>query len=172
MKPKIYIAGKIASYDFRHDLIPNLRDAMAPQAPLDCGGFIYTGPFFISCDHSCLHGPTSHGVGLVSDGCEPYEPQTHAGVWTRNARALRQSSAVFAYIESDDAYGTLVEIGQAQALGIPVWVLFGPKATASEMWYAAQGPGFCAVGVTRAELPNIFSRFLRRRTGFRAGSAA
>ena len=64
---------------------------------------------------------------------------TRQQVWARNTRALRAADALFAYIETGDAYGSLVEIGMAQALGIPTRVLFGPDAPRDDMWYAHAG---------------------------------
>jgi hypothetical protein len=135
MKPRIYIAGKIQKNDFRHAIIPGLRDHNHSKGHLDCGRFLYVGPFFESCDHGCRHGGNTHGV--LGIGCEPVRPGlTQRQVKERNTRALRASDALFAYIETGDAYGSLVEIGMAQALGIPTRVLFGPDAPWGEMWYA------------------------------------
>ena len=55
--------------------------------------------------------------------------------------ALKAADGVFAFIETGDAYGSLVEIGMAQALGIPTKVIFGPDAPRDDMWYAAECGG-------------------------------
>ena len=71
VKPNIYIAGKIGKNDFRHALIPGLREHHPDSGPLDCGAFRYVGPFFESCDHGCRHGRNSHGVlGEFEPSCE------------------------------------------------------------------------------------------------------
>lgn len=65
---KVYFAGKIDKNDWRHDILPGLRDSGYPlgelKSPkeLDREEFIYTGPFFMSCDHGCCHGENSHGI--------------------------------------------------------------------------------------------------------------
>jgi hypothetical protein len=169
-KPAIYLAGKIAPGDFRHTLVPGLRGHRHLQGPLDCGHFKYVGPFFECCSHRCAHGPASHGVlGVPGAGCSGFERSTRLRVWQRNAQALRQADAVFAYIESNDAFGSLVEIGSAQAVGTVTWVLFAPGVAANEMWYAAQGAvylrrrgGFTSRNVLRESLPTYFADFLRR----------
>lgn len=168
--PAIYIAGKIGRHDFRHELVPGLRGYRHHDRFLDCGAFRYCGPFFAHCDHACAHGPSSHGVlGAPNLGCEEFERTTQFRVWQRNMAALREATAVFAYIETNDAFGTLVELGAAQALQTPTWVLFAPGVDANAMWYAAQGAvsrrrrgGFSSDSVHREDLPNYFEAFLRR----------
>jgi hypothetical protein len=170
MKPTIYLVGKISPHDWRHDLVPRLRGHRHEDGPLDCRGFLYSGPFFEHCDHSCGHGPGSHGVlGEPGLGCEAFDRTTPFRVWQRNMHALRAASAVFAFIETNDAFGSMVELGAAQALRIPSWTLFGPGADGGAMWYSAQGAlalrrhgGFTARGVCREELPVHFEAFLRR----------
>lgn len=50
--------------------------------------------------------------------------------------AIRSSDLVFAWIESPDAYGTLVELGYAKAQGKQIWVA-GPEYY-SDLWFAYQ----------------------------------
>jgi hypothetical protein len=139
-KPRIYIAGKVGKNDFRHLLVPGLRGHDYALGPLECGTFIYTGPFFEACDHGCRHGDSTHGV--LGTGCEPGSPwATRQAIWGRNTVALKAADGVFAFIETGDAYGSLVEIGMAQALGIPTKVIFGPDAPRDDMWYAAECGG-------------------------------
>jgi hypothetical protein len=85
-KPTVYLAGKIGRNDWRHELVPELRgtvngDCLDPEPVLfdptlriDCGDFVYVGPFFVSCDHGCFHGPASHGaVGAPDEGLSQAE---------------------------------------------------------------------------------------------------
>lgn len=166
MNPRVYIAGKISSRDFRQHLVPKLKWHRHEDGPLDCGTFEYVGPFFEACDHRCAHGPASHGViGVPGYGCETFTRVPRSWVWQRNLRALRAATALFAYIESNDAFGTLVEIGWAQERGTYIRTLFGPGVDASEMWYAGMGGrrGRRAPisDVHRDELPRHFAEFLR-----------
>jgi hypothetical protein len=136
-KPRIYIVGKVGKNDFRHLLVPGLRGHDHASGPLDCGTFVYMGPFVEACDHGCRHGESTHGV--LGTGCELGKPSaTRQAVWARNTAALKAADGVFAFIETGDAYGSLVEIGMAQALGIPTKVLFGPDAPRDDLWYAAE----------------------------------
>lgn len=71
---KIYLAGKITKTDDWRGAIlgPHRPGSMVvgsedwrwhAQKLTIFGEHDYTGPFFMSCDHGCAHGPTSHGVG-------------------------------------------------------------------------------------------------------------
>lgn len=165
MKPNIYIAGKIGKNDFRHALIPGLREHHPDSGPLDFGAFRYVGPFFESCDHGCRHGRNSHGVlGDCEPSCEPYNlARTRQIVWARNTQALRGCDGLFAFIETGDAYGSLVEIGMAQALRIPTRVVFGLEAPVADLWYATQQDGQSRRGRMRASpsaLPDSFAAFV------------
>ncbi len=86
----VYLAGKIAKNDWRHDLFPSLRDAILESdvadehyrnnqgrksheyistvitpGILNClperDGLLYGGPYFVGCDHGCYHGDSTHG---------------------------------------------------------------------------------------------------------------
>jgi hypothetical protein len=151
-KPRIYFAGKIGSNDWRQGIIPTaLRsvfsdgDCFTPMEEffdhsfeLDCGGFIYCGPFFIGCDHACYHGPGKHGaVGAnsIEDGEEktPDIESTRDRIFEVNVARLEKADLVFAYIESVDCYGTLIELGQAHRMGKRIAVRLPPEHRA-EMW--------------------------------------
>jgi len=54
---RIYLAGKIAQNDWRHELFPGLRGAEDFDGPPARWGFDYAGPYFISDDHGLQHGP-------------------------------------------------------------------------------------------------------------------
>lgn len=129
----IYLAGKIGPNDWRHELLGHsLRgtweydydaEQMAPQWPVITNGvlgaFDYVGPYFISDDHGCGHGPNTHGCGrdgviLCSpDQNLPKRPQVRDLCLT----AINAADIVFAWLDDPTAYGTLVEIGYAKAHG-------------------------------------------------------
>lgn len=121
----IYLAGKIAKSDWRHEVVENLRsDSELERAlttwPLQenaiAPGVHYTGPHFISCDHGCAHGENTHGRGDDCSGTGESQQRTVELC----LKALQESTAIFAWIDDLSAYGTLVEIGYAKALNIPV----------------------------------------------------
>lgn len=142
MKPRIYLAGKIAKNDFRHKLVPELRGTEWPGSPIECKDFIYCGPFFANCDHGCSHGPTRHGV--VSDWpCQGQSGMTDGQIRDQvivtNNNALEIADVVFAYITCLTAYGTLVELGAAYATNKQVVLILGQNLHDDhkrELWYA------------------------------------
>lgn len=141
--PRVYMAGKIKAGDWRHSLLklrglPLVYDARHDYVePVDSpivDGFEYAGPFFISDDHGCYHGRNQHG--LVAGGCAS-ESENYVRGWTSKDHGssltrrvihrsclhwLDSADVVFCWLESLDAYGTLVELGYAHARGIPIYL--------------------------------------------------
>lgn len=154
---KVYLAGKISKNDWRHNII-DVRGMYYGSCgdngsdmfyPADLGGTaepgrwpitgtVYdgvfcTGPYFVSCDHGCFHGENTHGV------LDRYDTNTTSSFRTETVRlcqeAIQRSDHVFVWIDDDTCYGTLVEIGYAVGLGIPVTIA-SPKATSLDLWFA------------------------------------
>ena len=133
--PKLYLAGKIGRYDWRHSLVPNLRAHLWTDGPIVTPTYSYVGPFFVSCDHACLHGPNQHGAIGRGDACE--SPFTRQDVISNNNAAIAMADLVFAFISARDAYGTLNEIGYSLGLGKRVVVAFAPAIEPADFWFAA-----------------------------------
>jgi nucleoside 2-deoxyribosyltransferase len=122
MKNKIYFAGKIGFNDWRHDIVGMglrnagqwNRDVWQSDGPdyinLD-NGDIYCGPFFVSDDHGCGHGPNSHGTGNENTNC--FTPPSRKEVFNRCIKQISESDYVFCWLSSKEAYGTLFELGVA-----------------------------------------------------------
>ncbi len=160
--PRIFIAGKIRRYCFRHDLVPGLRSGWDGRVALQCDGFTYVGPFMDACDHGCRHGPGSHGVlGVAGSGCEGVEA-TRSEVYQRNEFGIRVADLVVAYIDAPDCYGTIFELGCAARAGTPYVVLFAPGIDAPDFWYPQQAQArFRAPHVvSRRQLPSVFASIL------------
>lgn len=160
--PRIFIAGKIRRYCFRHDMVPGLRSGWDGKVALQCDGFTYVGPFVDSCDHGCRHGPGSHGVlGIDGYGCEGVQA-TRSEVYQRNNFGIRIANLVVAYIDAPDCYGTIFEIGFAARAGIPYVVLFAPGVDVADFWYLQQGqsPFRAPEIVPRRKLPSVFASIL------------
>lgn len=157
----VYMAGKIQSNDWRHNLVKNLRDynpysqylselEKSNLKPLFINdNFIYTGPFFIGCDHSCYHGPNSHGRGasmIGNVGCDFELNEGRKQVFDRCKTNIQDSDYIFCYLESADAYGTLWEIGYAKAIGKKIFMATNKKAI-RENWYDDLWFSRCSVDV-------------------------
>lgn len=150
---KIYLAGKITKdNDWRGDILgshrPGGQDSepfegaalsdwkWQPQTGAIFGAHDYAGPFFVSCDHGCAHGPTSHGMGAGEGDLCGIDPPTREEVVARCMVAIQESDLLFAYLTSADAYGTLIEMGYARGRGVDVAVAWSPSLNVSEMWFA------------------------------------
>lgn len=160
--PRVFIAGKIRRYCFRHDLVPGLRSGWDGKVALQCDGFTYVGPFMDACDHGCRHGPGSHGVlGVLGAGCGGVEA-SRSEVYQRNIFGVQIADLVVAYIDEPDCYGTLVEVGYAAALGKPYVVLFAPGIDVPDFWYAQQAQAKLRAPhvVCRKTLPSVFADIL------------
>lgn len=164
---KIYLAGKIAKNDWRHDLVPSLR-WMSNQfgMPNESGdwnphpiwpcltgellGHDYVGPYFQGDDHGCGHGPSTHGnAGHGDTGCIQGGPSRWMVAQNCYA-AIRSCDIFFAWLgdhgEAEGvrtAYGTLVEIGYARALGKTIVIgtnhrLDPLSSSLDDLWFALQ----------------------------------
>jgi nucleoside 2-deoxyribosyltransferase len=105
--------------------------------------FLYGGPFFVSCDHRCAHGPGSHGSGAndVGDYCTGFDETITRKVFKINCARLSRADLVFAYINELDCYGTLVELGMVYAQRKRVVLAFGERIwcrtkDVRELWMA------------------------------------
>lgn len=170
-KPHIYIAGKISQSDYRHQLVRGLRNHDWDDGFLENDSFIYTGPFFNSCDHGCAHGRSSHGA---LEGCnEDKTGATHEEIIERNNDALDSADLVFVYITQEDCYGTLVEIGRASAKGKQIVIAFATGFEHKEdFWYAVESAHHiyhdvnpcCLTGLLAREIDRL-SRNANRKMG-------
>jgi hypothetical protein len=137
-RPRVYLAGKISKNGWRSLFVPNLRGVTVGQL-VNCGRFIFGGPYFIACDHGCGHGLGAHGLDLTA--CT--SPLGAPARWTVPSLChhwISQADLVFAWINGPDCFNTLVEIGWAQQLELPVYVAFRNRSLARDMWFATHGP--------------------------------
>ncbi|MBE1577679.1 hypothetical protein ACFORH_10855 [Amycolatopsis roodepoortensis] len=142
---RIYAAGKITKNGWRHRLFPIADDhdytGTYPSWPDglaidDLPGAVYVGPHFLSCDHGCFHGENTHGV--AGQGCGG-EGLSRPDVLKRCLTAIEHATHVFAWIDKADAYGSLVELGYARALGKHIHLYLAEDLdVADDLWFAAQ----------------------------------
>ena len=133
--PALYLAGKIGKNDWRHPLIPGLRERTWSDGPIVKPTYQYVGPFFVACSHGCAHGPNSHGV-IGGEGCFE-SSMTQRWVISNNKSAIEKADLIFAYINATDCHGTLFEIGYASALGKRIIVAFAPEIDAADFWFSS-----------------------------------
>jgi hypothetical protein len=180
-KPIIYFAGKIGPEDWRCELFGHRTGGVDASGDdfgfktvfdktyvRDMGAVVYGGPFFISCDHRCAHGPATHGArpkGCLVDVDEGVL-ETHKAIWRVNRARIERADLVFAYINEVDCFGTLIELGYAAALNKPITIGIGRNIKIEEfndLWMARQ----CAtMGDALLGSPNAtFEQFLLRVSG-------
>lgn len=154
----IYLAGSIGPGDYRHRLIPELRNwdsiligddiqativetGLIPQWPIwrnaIFGKHNYTGPYFVSCDHGCWHGNNQHGTiggGCAGDIDVPHgAPSIRSQVLDRCKSAIKASDIIFGWIDSTTCYGTIAEIGYAHALGKKIYI--AGQTRFNDLWF-------------------------------------
>lgn len=161
-----YLAGRVGKNDWRAALYPDIRGAICSgnqpdneitwttQRGVLPDGHHCSGPFFVSCDHGCYHGPTRHGM---MGGCSDWElgyfddvdrttekffdalRSRRQAIFGLCTKAIADCDVVLAYIDKPDAYGTLVELGMAYAAGKTIVLFINPDGfNADELWLAEQ----------------------------------
>lgn len=170
---RIYLAGKVGKNDWRHSIVgPDLRGANGAgnwrDEQIRFGErYVYTGPFFVGCDHGCSHFSGEHGVG--SEYCVPRLESANdfVGDFDRRMRApgdvttgdssalhydricifdkcreaIDESDLVFAWLDDPTAHGTLWELGFAAGRGIPTAVGIPERFDATDLWFPIYGSG-------------------------------
>lgn len=148
---KVYLAGKIYPYDWRHsfinirgesgymggDLIPIMRKFFFTHYGQSFRDLLITGPFFISCDHSCFHGDNTHGVGNNKETCDG---ESLRGLQEKDVvdiclTQISNSDIVFSYIEDNTCYGTIAELGYARKKNKKIFIVFKNPKLADELWF-------------------------------------
>lgn len=135
----------------------------APRiAPVQGNGFKYTGPFTFGDDHGCSHrgfagiewrvsvppeqadlpfydffGTSSHGA--TYDCCHSGYKEGKSirqAVFQRAMFGIHEADYVFAWVDDDQCFGTLVEIGFARALGKKIFIGIPPHIEPrGELWF-------------------------------------
>lgn len=129
---KVYMAGKITKNCQRHDIVDGLRyhEYYEDNIVFD-KKFIYVGPYFIGCYHGCYHGNSSHGRGNFDNdinGCiQDASMYSSQDIVNLCFCGINESDVVFCYLDSNTAYGTLVELGHAYTMGKVIYIACNDK---------------------------------------------
>lgn len=141
----VYLAGKITSPDWRplgdSSEVVDVSDYPGvdnrPWFSLkDKRHLEFSGPYTIGSGHGCYSG--RHGADCW--GGEHYSIfKTDPAIVSAHQTAIGTSSLFFAWVDSQDCFGTLVEIGFARAYRrntrFPVVLVAGPKCF-HELWFS------------------------------------
>lgn len=138
---KIYLAGKInTQFDWRMDILRSNYNKLgngSPDEPWPVLGNViyddhhYTGPFYFPCNHI---GRGDHATGVLKHAGDSRARRPK--IAKRCLEAIERSDVLFAWIDSPDCYGTLVEIGYARGLGKMIWIAFDVHM--DDFWFATE----------------------------------
>lgn len=168
---RVYLAGKMAD-GWRDELVTNgdngwsyangicslldfEEDGSWPVVPgvvnvPKCLPIDFCGPFWnTSLDREGGHGH----AGLL----DKHAPQMHAcgepenwgarfATMARCRRAINRCDLFFAWIDSMDAFGTLVEIGLAIRCKCSIVLAFSAKGSSADLWFASTLADACFIG--------------------------
>lgn len=138
---KVYLCGPIAKNCWRHKIVPRLSqisdwgDAISSIVlPTIDYGLLCNGPWFVSTNYGPTHDPGRHGAVSTTKLHQVLDEQQE--IFNVNLERIRCADAVFAYIDRAEAYGSMVEIGFAHALGKPIFIAFPLHSPWREdMWF-------------------------------------
>jgi len=159
-KPRVYLAGKIAKNDWRNDVVDGYpsysvyyrrpcdglpKDSIWLDRDSADGKALISGPFFITCDHGCQHGTSTHAMdGSCANANIDYSRRS-AREWAAHLclAAIRRSDVFYAWLDDDTAYGTIAEIGYAVGIGKTV-VVATPVCHSTFSWEPDEESCRCA----------------------------
>jgi hypothetical protein len=168
----VYLAGKVrcgcdSVADWRFFLLPYQDESITPEslgetlvsslkrkiesdgeliwAPITCPQWTYAGPFWTSW----------HGA---------LEEESHETIFKRNMESIRKCDMLFAFIDSEDCYGTLAEIGFAHALGKSIYIVFDYplRYRMRDYWFITQCAQSADICENKNQLVRVFDIDLRR----------
>ncbi len=124
---KVYLAGKIARNDWRHDIVQDpdelgesydsSTNTLAwPTVPIPGTQLVYVGPYFEASGHGSGHYCGIHGTQEVRH------------ITAKRCRAaIEECDVFFAWMgDGETAFGTLVEIGIASAMKKEIFLAWPP----------------------------------------------
>jgi hypothetical protein len=161
-----YAIGKITKNGWRSDFgvsMPCEWEEYANASPRPVQfGFDYCGPFFIACDHGCAHLNQSHATASCS-GFEFHPAQ----VFAQSKRQIQQAGFAFVWAgigedALDTAYGSLVEIGIANALNKPILLAHHPDADLRPFWFSVEAASAVICAQKPIEVLELLQQARRR----------
>jgi nucleoside 2-deoxyribosyltransferase len=96
----------------------------------------FTGSF----ENPCYVDKTSDEFRFGYTYCGPFYDDNH-GCYIAHERAqsnIKSSQVVFAWIDSEDAYGTFAEIGYAAAIGKTIVIGYSKNMPVKDMWFLSE----------------------------------
>jgi hypothetical protein len=128
-----YFCGKIGQTDWRESIVkigrqnwllddPNLAWTDLPILQNAIAqGLHYSGLFFNSCDDRCAHAPHKHGAISCCEETSRNEVACAAQI------QIERADILFAWLDDQTCFGSLVEIGIVKAADKEIWIAWPPK---------------------------------------------
>lgn len=147
---RVYAAGKIRRNDWRTgrgdagsaeddgfgDHVAHRLHATRNREKRLPGGLIYVGPYCWSAiEHVGCHQPNNHAAAYVACSDEEHWRLAQSLVRQNSFAQIRRADFVYARLDAVDAFGTVVEIGAAVAIGRPVFLDVPDSEVTQDMWF-------------------------------------
>ena len=170
VKPILYLAGKITNnlwrtcfYDVRNEGDIGKHNGINPlEKYVEIKNFKINGPYSISCDHSCAHVENTHTMmdtGCIIDG---FRRDDILKICTEQ---IKNADLLFCFIDSEDCYGTLAEIGFAKALNKKIIIQFCNEDIRNNMWFASKMADFSIYGKSPINEDVLYDFYLMIKKG-------
>ena len=134
---KLFLSGRISGTTWRESIVEGyLQDAAhSSDWPVLInaifGKHSYVGPYWVR-----ENDVSGKRHGLTNDVLESYNHRLDPSVCFQ---AIDRADAVFAWIDSLECHGTIVELTYAWQKKKPVWAAFDTAAIREEMWFVNLG---------------------------------
>ncbi|WP_336638225.1 hypothetical protein [Lysinibacillus fusiformis] len=124
---KVYFAGPICDEDWRRDIFGcNPLDSLDKILVAD--GYTYVGP---KRSKESTYVEKHDDLVIFNDGTVDIKTE----LFKRCIEDISRANAVFAWIDSEDRYGTLAEIMYAFSKGLYIYVVISPSISTNELWF-------------------------------------
>ena len=173
----VYFAGKVSKNGgYRGKLLndPLVMSMGHKKYEVSGGSVVYGGPFALMCDHGCRHMDGMHGllrpihcwdVGRAEDllECEHgyVEGLRKDDAVNRCLEQIQSCDAVHVYLDTISCYGTLSEIGYANAFAKPIYIYLKQNAQNwdKHFWFVLNMPSVkhCGYGDETSIHPDLVS---------------
>ena len=157
-----YFAGKPRKNCWRHKLVRYLGRYDQSPGILAQNDFNYLGPFYCKPDLNRCDG---NFVWEYLENNELRWSLTWDEVIEQRISSIKNADCIFCYIDEDDCFDALIELGVAISRGIPVFLVFAPSV-ASDTQNKYKMACFSAEKVyfdkLEKDLPAILNEILRR----------
>lgn len=175
-KPKIYLAGKITNDWWRGNILDNepgefdrTRGISLDYPDFDTfydseeefDKFIITGPHSISCDHGCFHRSKHASSNHFEEGWED-GGLVKGDVMMSCMHQIDKSDMIFAYINHDELYGTIAEIGYAFANDKFIFIVFANDELYYKYWFINEMSTNSCVITNPQDLKKFFNKMIQK----------